>query len=225
MTDASGTINWFGTEPGLTGKTGHYVTHGGQVLGGYDAFSSTGAGSTGINVQYDVGDFRVMASWQDDYDDKDPASPLGGDRETMEIGASYTFSGWTIGGVYGSGDYGDETNYALLPDNTLINTAGLDYDWWALSASGSVGAADVAFFVGETDIDGDDIAYGVSGSFPVGAATDITASIAGGGFSDLDTAYGIGFNHSLGGGVTLKGMAGQDAFGNTVADLGVVFNF
>ena len=31
--------------------------------------------------------------------------------------------------------------------------------------------------------------------------------------------------HSLGGGVTLKGMAGQDAFGNTVADLGVVFNF
>ena len=36
---------------------------------------------------------------------------------------------------------------------------------------------------------------------------------------------GIGFDHSLGGGVTLTGMVGVNNADNTVADLGVIFNF
>ena len=94
--------------------------------------------------------------------------------------------------------------------------------------------APVELFIGNTDLDSDledalgyddKVAYGVSGSYPIGAATNIVGSVAAGGDKSLKTAYGIGFDHSLGGGVTLKGMGGQNAFGDTIADLGVVFNF
>ncbi len=106
VTDASDVVNFFGIEPGLVGKTGMYATFGGQVLGAYDAYSSTGKGSTGINVKYEIGDFAVMGSWTDDFDADEKDGGLGtGDRTTWEIGASYTFSGWTLGGVYGQGDY------------------------------------------------------------------------------------------------------------------------
>ncbi|MGA9411616.1 MAG: porin, partial [Roseobacter sp.] len=147
-----------------------------------------------------------------------------------EIGASYTFSGWTLGGVYGEGDYNGTGPLIAGLDGVTASLDNFDYSWWVVTATGSFGAADVAVFVGDTNVSegsayNDDVAYGISGSYPVGAATDITASIAGGGENDLDTAFGIGFDHSLGGGVNLKGMAGQDAFGNTIADLGVIFNF
>ncbi|MEM1073815.1 MAG: porin [Pseudomonadota bacterium] len=222
VTDASDVVNYFGIEPGLVGKTGQYATFGGGVLGAFDAYSSTGQGPTGINVKYEAGDFAVMASWTDDFDADEKDGGLGvGDRTTWEIGASYTFGDWTIGGVYGEGDFGSTG----APDPAVE-----DYDWWVLTATGAIGPADVVFFLGETDVDvvglyEDDLAYGISGSFPVGASTDITASVAGGGEDSLDTAYGIGFVHDLGAGVSLKGMAGRDAFDNNIADLGVIFNF
>ena len=231
VTDASDVVNFFGIEPGLVGKTGMYATFGGQVLGAYDAYSSTGKGSTGINVKYEIGDFAVMGSWTDDFDADEKDGGLGGgDRTTWELGASYTFSGWTLGGVYGEGDYNGTGPLIAGLDGVTASLDNFDYNWWVVTATGSIGAFDLAAFVGDTNISegsayNDKVAYGISGSFPVGAATDITASIAGGGESDLDTAFGIGFAHSLGGGVNLKGMAGQNEFGNTIADLGVVFNF
>ena len=44
------------------------------------------------------------------------------------------------------------------------------------------------------------------------------------GCDDCDDSYGIGFDHSLGGGVKLTGMVGSNN-DSTVADLGVIFNF
>ena len=246
VTDASETINWFGIEPGLVGKTGMYATHGGQVLGGYDAYSSGSCGScnnTGINVKYEAGDFAIMGSWIPDYDQFRVKSKPDLDRMTWEVGASYTFSGWTLGGVYGHGDYNGDGG-----SNSGINN--LDYNWWAVSLTGAVGAADIVAFVGGSNIDEDTsdlanafgydfdtvedywgtkyddrIAYGLSAAYPIGAATDITGSIAAGGDKDLKIAFGVGVDHSLGGGVNLKGMAGQNAYGDTIADFGVIFNF
>ena len=243
VTDASETINWFGIEPGLTGQTGQYVTHGGQVLSGYEGYSSTGDGSTGINVKYEVGDFAIMGSWQPDFDEFKPKTKSDLDRGTWEVGASYTFSNWTIGGVYGHGDFNGDGG-----SNSGVNN--LDYNWWAVSLTGAIGAADVTAFVGNTNIDEDTsdlanafdldedtvegywggdykdkVAYGLSGSYPIGAATALTGSIAGGGDKQLKIAYGIGVDHSLGGGVNLKGFGGQNQYGDMYADFGVIFNF
>lgn len=242
VTDAAEVVDFFGYEPGLTGKTGHYATFGGQVLGAYDAYDSNNGdnGNTGINVKYEAGAFAVMGSWSPDFDKNDPNSNTTfeekiDDRMTWEIGASYTFGGWTLGGVYGHGDYNLD-NVQVVSGGVNLGSWDIDseYNWWALTASGSVGPADIALFVGNTNLDNDledvldhddKVAYGLSGSYPIGAATNIVGSVAAGGAKYLKTAYGIGFDHSLGGGVTLKGMGGQDAFGNTIADLGVIFNF
>jgi outer membrane protein OmpU len=213
VTDASSTINTFGFEPGLTFNVGQYSTWGADVGGLYDGYSTGGEGVQGLSAKFEAGDFVVMASYSDDWDNNTAVSTDDSSfNETAEIGAAYTFSGWTLGGVYG---------------NTEQTTTGVaaDADFYALSLAGSLGIADVVLFVGDTDIDGDDTAYGISAAFPVGAATTIEASFAGGGADAVDETYGIGFDHSLGGGVTLQGMVGNSRGGDTVADLGVLFNF
>lgn len=213
--DAAEVINFFGFEPGLIGQIGHYGTFAGGSAP-IDEFDSTGPGANGINVKYEAGDFAVMASYSEDYDENDQ-STTENDFEAFEIGASYDFAGWTFGVAYGTADFGDTNTDAALN--------GVDVEFWTATATGSIGAADVVFFLGDTDADNDDVAYGISGSFPVGASTDILASYAGGGADGLDDEYGIGFAHSLGGGVKLHGLIGRNTDENTVADLGVRFDF
>ncbi|MFK7878621.1 porin [Roseobacter sp.] len=206
VTDAATVVNYFGYEPGLIGQTGQYANSG----VGLPAFASTGAGANGVNALYEMGDFAVMASWTDDHTDN-----LGATADTeafgdsFEIGASYTFSAWTAGLVYGE-----------------FEDAGTDVenDWIVATLSGSLGIADVSFLVSDFEGD-DDFVIGASASIPVGAATNIVASVSDGGADGNDTSYGLGFTHSLGGGVSLAGMAGSNAAGNTIADLGVRFNF
>ena len=60
-------------------------------------------------------------------------------------------------------------------------------------------------------------------NYEISSATSIQALIADGA-NDADATYGIGFKHSLGGGVTLKGGVASDN-GNTLADLGVALSF
>ena len=215
--DAAETVNFFGFEPGLIGQTGHYATFGGGPIDAFSSSSPGGAegngGVNGINVKYEIADFTVMASYSEDQDEND-GSATTGNYEAFEIGASYAFGGWTLAAAYGSAD-----------DGTANGGTGEDTEFWTATATGAIGPADVAFFVGDSDRDGDDVAYGISGAFPIGANTTIEASYAGGGDDDLDDAYGIGFDHSLGGGVKLTGMVGRNTSKNTIADLGVVFNF
>lgn len=218
--DSGEVVNFFGFEPGLIGQVGHSNTFGGGPINAFSSSSAGGAegagGENGVNVKYETGPLTVMASYSEDRDENDGVGTTG-DYEAFEIGASYEVSGWTFGVGYGSADFGDDNG------DTDIDT-----EFWTLTATGSIGSADVAFFIGDSDDDfteDDDVAYGVSGSFPIGASTDIVAAYAGGGADDLDDAFGIGFDHSLGGGVNLKGMVGRNAADNTVADLGVIFNF
>ena len=216
--DAAETVNFFGFEPGLIGQTGHYATFGGGPI---DAYSARGAGVNGLNVKYEIADFTVMASYSEDFDDEAGTFGAAADYEAFEIGASYAIAGWTFAAGYGTADSGTVVDAT----GAEIPNAGFDNEFWTLTATGAIGPADVAFFVGDSDIDGDDTAYGISGAFPIGASTTIEASYAGGGNDDLDDTYGIGFDHSLGGGVTLTGMVGESNTGNTIADLGVIFNF
>lgn len=206
VTDAANVVDYFGHEPGLVGQTGQYANSGVSL----PAFSSTGAGNNGINVLYEMGDFKVMASYTDDHTDNDGAtSSTTAFGDSFEIGASYTFSAWTLGAVYGE-----------------FEGAGSDVsnDWIVATLSGTIGTADVSFLI--SDFEGDDDAvFGASASFPVGAATNILASVSDGGDDANDTSYGLGFRHSLGGGVRLDGMVGSNAAGNTIADLGVRFDF
>ncbi len=242
--DAAEVIDFFGYEPGLVGQVGQYSTFGAAFIDAFVSSSAGGAegngGANGVNIKYEYGDFAVMASYSEDIDENDgystssascgantavlPALPSGtitvdgsitdpsscdDDFEAWEIGASYTFSGWTIGAAYASAE-----------------SDGFDHEYYSATVSGTIGIADVSFFIGDTDgVTDDDVAYGLSGSVPVGAATNIVASYAGGGADGLEDAFGIGFTHSLGGGVSLSGMVGRNEGDNTVADLGVRFNF
>lgn len=193
--------NYFGYEPGLIGAVGQYNGYRGPKTD----YSSGGAGVNGVSAIYSMGDFRGQLSYDDDTDG------TGTDLETISASVAYTFSGWTVALGYEDADDGN----------------GVETDGVVLTVGGSLGVADVAFFIG--DADGFDTAYGVSGRFDVGAATAIVASIGAGGdtdgLNDRDTSYGIGFDHDLGGGVALRGMVGNDSNDRTVADLGVQFNF
>ncbi|MEM9636913.1 MAG: porin [Pseudomonadota bacterium] len=208
VTDAAEVVDYFGFEPGLVGQTGQYANSGVSL----PAFSSTGAGANGINVKYEMGDFAFMASYTDDHQDNDGATAAtvsAGD--SFEIGASYTFSAWTFGLVYGEFE---AAGAGSSPEQ----------DWVVATLSGTLGIADVSFLVSDFEGD-DDTVFGASASIPVGAATNVLASVSTGGADANDTSYGLGFRHSLGGGVRLDGMVGSNAAGNTIADLGVRFDF
>ncbi|WP_187431778.1 Porin [Roseobacter fucihabitans] len=224
VTDSAEVVNYFGFEPGLVGQTGQYANSGVSL----PAFASTGAGNNGINVKYEIGDFAVMGSWTDDHDTNDGSTAAGGDfSDSYEIGASYTFSGWTVGAAYGK--FEQTARAAVAADATTFTAAipavaASDNDFWVITANGSLGVADVSFLVSDFEADADTV-FGASASIPVGAATNVVASVSDGGAATNDTSFGLGFTHSLGGGVSLSGMAGQNASGNTIADLGVRFDF
>ncbi|MEO9649515.1 MAG: porin [Roseobacter sp.] len=152
-----------------------------------------------IKARYTVGDFTVAASISDDAQDAT--------NDEYQVGAGYKFGNFAVGAAYGS-----------------VDTATGDNDFWAASFGGTVGTIGFSLLVADSD-DQDDVSYGGSVLIPVGAATEIRVAVADNGVSGDDTAYGIGFRHSLGGGVSLRGGVGENNEGNSTADLGVIFDF
>ena len=134
-----------------------------------------------------------------------PSSTLG-KRHNALLGIGYVFSAYAVGIAFGSED------------------GATDNDFWAASVSGAFSNVDFSFLVADSDAQ-DDVSYGASISVPVGAATSIQAVVNDNGQDADDTAYGVGFRHDLGGGVSLRGGIGNNPSDNTVADLGVIFNF
>lgn len=188
-----------GYEPGLVEAIGQYSTFQGPIV----EYDSTGKGVSGISLLYTPGNFRFMANYNDDHDGAD-----GDDfAETYEIGASYDFGPITIGAGYGNQDDGTD-----------------DVDYYVINAFGSIGEFDYSISVGDDEV-GDKVSYGASGQYQVGAVTRILATYAGGGADDLKDAFGIGVRHDLGGGVTLRGMVGQNEDGDTIGDFGARFDF
>lgn len=151
---------------------------------------------TTVKASYTFGDFSSSVSYIDDKTTND---------EQFQIGLGYTLAnGMAIGAVYSDTD-----------------STG---DYWVLGLNGTAGAVGYSVIVGDGD-NIDDTAFGASINYEVSSATSIRAMVSTGGDDANDTAYGLGFRHGLGGGVTFAGGVGSNTAGNTVADLGVVFNF
>ncbi len=175
---------------GLTGLGYEYTVYG---VGGADAYSSGGLGSSGANgieVMYSMGDFTAHISASDTND-------------RIAAYGAYTFSGWTV---------------ALgLQDST----AATDVEQ-TLTVGGTVGPVSLGLAYAKTNAGVDRTV--LSAGMDVGAATNVEAYYAD--QSDMsDSSYGIDFNHSLGGGTSLRGGVASKFNGQTVADFGVRFNF
>jgi outer membrane protein OmpU len=195
--------NYYGYEPGLSAPVGQYSNTNLPV----SAYSSTGTGTNGVSAIYSFGDFRGQLSGSKDTD----VGPLGAE-DRISAGVSYAFSGWTVALAY--------TAAEQAPAGSVKR------DGTVLTVGGSLGMVDVAMLVADDSVEG--TSYGISGKYKVGAATSILASVSAGGddvTTTKKTAFGVGFDHSLGGGVNLRGMLGRDNASNNVADLGVQFSF
>ncbi|GGX40911.1 porin [Tateyamaria omphalii] len=185
-----------------------------------------------IKLRYTAGDFTVAASVTDDRDVTSitVASTAGTatantattvSREEWQIGFGYNFGNYNVGVAFGNEDV---TTTTLVNGAAAATSTNVDNDFWALGFGGEIGAFAFTLLVADTDAN-PDTAYGVSAKYDVGAATEIRFAYSDTGAAGDDTdAYGIGFRHSLGGGVSLQGGVGEVA-GNTVADLGVRFDF
>lgn len=143
------------------------------------------------------GDFGVAASYNMAVTD---AAPAGNE--------------FSIAATYSMGDYGIGLGYDDM--NSAI-TAKLSANVANIALAGLVTTSDL----GES--------YGVTAAYTMGATT-VTAAYSkdesgAGGAVDLGEAYGIGVAYDLGGGAAIKGAIGENASGNTVADLGITMSF
>jgi outer membrane protein OmpU len=164
-------------------------------IGGFGAGSQD---ATAVKVRYNVGDFSASLSYTDNKNT---------DVTETQIGLGYTLAnGMTIAAAYGDDD-----------------AAG---DYYIVNVAGSAGALGYSVILGDGDIfDAGDLAYGASINYEISSATAIQAVVSGGGLDTSETAYGVGFTHGLGGGVTLAGGIAQDTSDGMLADLGVKFSF
>lgn len=196
--DSGDVVNYYGYGVGFTSFLEYNQPVSGIPAGGFGAGNPS---KTTIKLRYTAGDLTVAASYSNDEDG------FVNDIEEWMLGVGYNFGNYSAGIAFGSED-----------------DAGAETDFVVATLGGSVGALDFAIQVADSDAM-DDVSIGISGDYDISAATSIRFVIADGGASANDTAYGIGFRHSLGGGVTLAGGVGSNVSGNTVADLGVSFSF
>ncbi|WP_299553518.1 porin [uncultured Tateyamaria sp.] len=232
--DSGDVVDYYGYGVGLTSSIEQSSGFGLPASGfgtGSDDIAPT------VKLRYTVGDFTVSASITDDArvggvpaDAADngtldaqlvAAGAAQGDdieREEYQIGFGYNFGNYSVGVAFGNEDADAFTT------ETDTSTASIDNDFYALSFGGEIGALAFSILIADYDAN-DDTSYGFSVKYDVGAATEIRFAFADTGVDDEDEVYGIGFQHSLGGGVSLRGGVGQLQDGDTFADLGVVFNF
>ena len=188
-------------ELGLTGLSYDYIINGaGAYSATYDSDGNGAAGRNGVEVLYAMGDLKAHLSYSE-LDLVANNNDLEGER--IEGYLAYTFSGWTVAlGLQDSDNAGDTE--------------------LALTVGGNVGVADLTFGYADNGTNGD--AFAITAAFDIGAATRLTAVVLDQ-ESYTDTVYGVGVTHDLGGGTSLRGGIQNNASGNTVADLGVRFNF
>jgi len=235
--DSGDVVDYFGYGVGLTSFLEQANTFSNTAVGfGVQAQNPNSKAQT-IKFNYVYGDFTFAASYTDDATTNSIAIgdgimtdslgniypegvlywPESENLHSWQIGAGYTFGNYSVGAVYGStesnGVPGEGSN-----------------DEWIINFAGDVGALGFSVIVGDSDFQ-DGTAYGFSVKYDVGAATEVRFVYTESGDDDASLApdeksdsYGIGFRHSLGGGVSLQGGYGRDR-GTDKADLGVIFNF
>lgn len=216
--DSGDVVNYYGYGIGLTALIEHNTPFysNGLPIGGFGAGSQN---ATTLKARYTTAGFTVAASYSET---KAAAADITiithtGTLATTEtitnsaavaatdefqIGAGYDFNGTSVGVAYG--------------DDNAVGS------FWVATVSGDFGAVGYSVIIGDADVF-TDMAYGASMNYEISSATSVQALIADGA-NDADMTYGVGFKHSLGGGVTLKGGVASDN-GNTLADLGIALSF
>lgn len=206
--DSGDQVDYFGYGIGFTSFLEANSNFNGPATG----FGAGSADATTIKARYTVGDFSASLSYKETRAQAAVAAVPGNAGsaavaadEEYQLGLGYTLAnGMSIGAVYSDTD-----------------TAG---DYWVIGLNGTAGAIGYTVMVGDGD-NQQDTSISASMNYEVSSATSIRALVADGGMTGADTAYGIGFRHGLGGGVTLAGGVGSDSSSNTKADLGVSFSF
>ncbi|CUH51059.1 porin [Shimia marina] len=194
--DSGDVVDFYGYGLGLTAFLEHDASFdSGFTADGFGAHD--GNAQQRVKARYNIENFTVNASYAPEVD--------GGADEVAQIGLGYAIGDHNVGVVYG--------------DNQTTEN-----DFWVVGVNGSFADFSYSVIVGEGEDDSADTSWGLSGAYAVSAATEIRALVTGGGLADNE-AYGIGFRHSLGGGVSLRGGVGQDTAEDTVGDLGVIFSF
>jgi len=217
--DSGDVVNYFGYGVGLTSSIEQSNGFGNTASGFGTRGTDFDTVAPTVKLRYTAGDFTVSASYTDDAVTQAvpvtgnlPAVP-GGGNSAYQLGASYSFGNYAVGAVIGS----NETAGGTGPDN----------DEWIIGFTGEFGALAVSAIVGDSDaqgLAGNSTSFGLSAKYDIGAATELRFVYADNGAAMNAETYGIGFIHGLGGGVSLRGGIGETG-GNTIADLGVVFNF
>ena len=206
--DSGDQVDYYGYGIGFTSFLEANSNFNGPATG----FGAGSADATTIKARYTVGDFSASLSYKETRAQAAVAAVPGNAGsaavaadEEYQLGLGYTLAnGMSIGAVYSDTD-----------------TAG---DYWVIGLNGTAGAIGYTVMVGDGD-NQQDTSISASMNYEVSSATSIRALVADGGVTGADTAYGIGFRHGLGGGVTLAGGVGSDSSSNTKADLGVSFSF
>ncbi|MEQ3709552.1 MAG: porin [Tateyamaria sp.] len=221
--DSGDVLDFYGYGVGLTSfveqSSGWSLPNSGFGVSGDDARVDPT-----IKLRYAMGDFTASVSYTDGaknvVGDTSPNTFIT-EAEEWQVGFGYNFGNYNAGVAFGnrSVDVTGEDGLAV-PTNADF----FDNDFWALGFGGDIGAFAFSIVVGDSDIQ-DDTSYGFSVKYDISATTDIRFAFSDNGIDAADEAYGIGFRHSLGGGVSLRGGVGSNIAGNSVADLGVVFNF
>jgi outer membrane protein OmpU len=177
---------------------------------GWDAYSSSGNGSEGVEVIYSAGSVSAHLS----YSDEDLGSLVGAipgsDDEDLDIEGDAT----SRVAAYVSYAMGDWTVAAGMQDSD--NNA---EDKTVVTVGGKVG--DFGVGVGYADNDGE-TKIALNGSATFGATT-VSAYVASEESADHN-AIGIGVKHDLGGASLVGGVA-KTTSGQTRADMGVSFSF
>lgn len=133
------------------------------------------------------------------------ASYTDNDDEQVQLGVGYSFGDYSVGIMFADED---------TDDREVV----------AASLGGEIGALAFNLLIADSDAL-DDTGYSLSVKYEMSASTELRFAYSDGGNDADEEAYGIGFIHQLGGGVSLRGGVGENTDGDTVADLGVVFNF
>lgn len=123
-------------------------------------------------------------------------------NDRVALVGAYTFSGFTFAlGLQDSSAAGDTEVTATV--------------------SGDIGPANITLAWADNGV-GDH--WVLAGRFDIGAATNIEAYYADADYF-AEESIGVDFNHSLGGGVSLRGGISNNSTGTTLVDLGARFNF
>lgn len=161
----------------------------------WTAYSSRGAGSNGVEVEYSVGDFSAHVSYAS-LNDATAVANTGG------IALAYNFGDWTV--ALGFQDSGITAN-----DKTV------------LTVQGKLG--DFGVGIGYADNDGIDKVT-LNGSYTMGATT-VTAFVSDeNSVAATDNPWGLGVTYDLGG-ATLVGGISNSEVGVKRATAGIKFSF